>query len=147
MASDAGDYRVIVTNSAGSVASNAVILIVNPKPAPLDPGLEAGFFRFSTRLKRMPNLAGRVADLTRIDAEVDYRPTALPWPGLDARFAHAFAVRESGFLYVHSRPLQAGTLLEGWLEAVARRRIDRQQRGISWLTAAHQECGSRDGFA
>jgi glucose/arabinose dehydrogenase len=98
--SDAGDYRVIVTNSAGSVVSNAVMLIVNPKPAPLVPGLEAEFFRFTTRLKAMPNLAGRVADLTRTDAVIDYRPAKLPWPGLDTRFAHTFAVRETGFLDV-----------------------------------------------
>jgi hypothetical protein len=98
--SDAGDYRVIVTNSAGSVVSNAVILIVNPKPAPLAPGLEAEFFRFTPRLRAMPNLAGRVADLTRTDAVIDYRPTKLPWPGLDTRFAHTFAVRETGFLDV-----------------------------------------------
>jgi hypothetical protein len=98
--SDAGDYRVIVTNSAGSVVSNAVILVVNPKPAPLARGLEAEFFKFTTRLRAMPNLTGRVGDLTRTDAVIDYRPTKLPWPGLGPQFAHTFALRETGFLDV-----------------------------------------------
>ena len=48
----------------------------------------------------MPNLTGRVADVTRTDAVIDYLPTKLPWAGLDARFANNFAVRETGFLEV-----------------------------------------------
>ena len=70
-------------------------------PAPtLAPGLEAEFFDFTTRLKAMPNLAGRLADVTRTDAVLDYRPTRRPWAGLDARFADTFAARETGFLQV-----------------------------------------------
>jgi glucose/arabinose dehydrogenase len=74
-----------------------------PSPAPeptLAPGLEAEFFDYSTPLKAMPNLAGRVADVTRTDAVLDYRPTRRPWAGLDARFADTFAVRETGLLKV-----------------------------------------------
>ena len=98
---DAGGYRVIVANSAGFVVSDAVVLAVNPAPAAtLAPGLEAEFFDFTTRLKAMPNLAGRVADVTRTDAVIDYLPTRLPWAGLDARFADTFAARETGFLEV-----------------------------------------------
>ena len=97
---DAGGYRVIVANSAGFVVSDAVVLAVNPAAATLAPGLEAEFFDFTTRLKAMPNLAGRVADVTRTDAVIDYLPTRLPWAGLDARFADTFAVRETGFLEV-----------------------------------------------
>ena len=48
----------------------------------------------------MPKLAGRVADVTRTDAVIDYLPSRLPWAGLDARFAGPFAVRETGFLEV-----------------------------------------------
>ena len=98
---DAGGYRVIVANSAGFVVSDAVVLAVNPAPAAtLAPGLEAEFFDFTTRLKAMPNLAGRVADVTRTDAVINYLPTKLPWVGLDARFADTFAARETGFLEV-----------------------------------------------
>ena len=98
---DAGDYRVIVANSAGFVVTDAVGLAVNPAPEPtLAPGLEAEFFDFTTRLKAMPNLAGRLADVTRTDAVLDYRPTRRPWAGLDSRFADTFAVRETGFLKV-----------------------------------------------
>ena len=47
-AADAGGYRVIVANSAGSVVSDAVVLAVNPGPvATLAPGLEAEFFDFT----------------------------------------------------------------------------------------------------
>jgi hypothetical protein len=67
---------------------------------PVGPGLEAQFFAFTTRLKALPNLAGRLADVTRTDAVIDYRPTRRPWAGLDRRFAHAFAARETGFLEV-----------------------------------------------
>ena len=49
----------------------------------------------------MPNLAGRVADVTRTDAVIDYRPTRRPWAGLDARFADTFAARETGLLEIY----------------------------------------------
>ena len=92
---------MIVANSAGSVVSDTVALTVNPAPpVTLAPGLEAEFFDFTTRLRAMPNLAGRVADVTRTDAVIDYRPTRQPWAGLDARFANTFAARETGLLKV-----------------------------------------------
>jgi glucose/arabinose dehydrogenase len=94
---DFGGYRVIVSNSAGSVTSNSVGLTVSPVPS-LAPGLVAEFFHFTTRLRSMPGLAGRAADVTRIDAVINYPPTKLPWMGLDARFADRFAVRETGML-------------------------------------------------
>ena len=50
----------------------------------------------------MPALTGRAAALTRTDAEIDYRPTKLPWAGLDGRFANNFAARETGFLELAS---------------------------------------------
>ena len=53
---------------------------------------------FTTRLKAMPNLAGRLVDVTRTDAVLDYHPARRPWAGLVARFAHTFAARETGFL-------------------------------------------------
>ena len=83
--------------------SDAVVLAVNPAPAPaptVAPGLKAEFFDFTTRLRAMPNLAGRPADVTRTDAVLDYRSTRRPWPGLGARFADTFAARETGFLNV-----------------------------------------------
>ena len=59
---DAGDYRVIVGNSAGSVVSDTVALARQPGAGgDRGPGLDAEFFDFTTRLKAMPNLAGRVA--------------------------------------------------------------------------------------
>jgi hypothetical protein len=98
---DAGSYRVIVGNSVGSAVSDAVFLAINPAPpVTVAPGLEAAFFVFNKRLKGLPKLKGRVAAMTRTDAVVDYVPATLPWPGLDARFAHTFAVQETGFLEV-----------------------------------------------
>jgi hypothetical protein len=98
---DAGVYRVIVANPAGSVVSDTVVLTVNPAPAViLVPGLKAEFFDFTTRLNTMPSLAGRVADVTRTDAVINYPPTRRSWAGLDTRFADTFAVRETGFLVV-----------------------------------------------
>jgi glucose/arabinose dehydrogenase len=100
-ASDAGEYRVIVANSAGMTVSDAVTLAVNPGPATnLAPGVEAAFFKFRRRLRAMPRLAGRVADVTRTDAIIDYRPTRRAWAGLDASFADTFAVQETGFVEV-----------------------------------------------
>ena len=55
---------------------------------------------FTTRLKAMPNLAGRLADVTRTDAVLDYRPIRRPWAGLGAPFADTLAARETGFLNV-----------------------------------------------
>jgi hypothetical protein len=99
---DAGAYRVIVTNSAGLVISETAILLVNPAPT-VAPGLLAEFFHLTRRVKMMPSLAGRVADVSRTDAVIDYPPTRLPWAGLDASFADNFAVRESGLLKIASR--------------------------------------------
>jgi hypothetical protein len=83
------------------VVSDAATLTVNPaSTATLAPGLKAEFFAFTTRLKAMPNLVGRRADVTRTDAVIDYRPTRRPWAGLDGRFAHTIAARETGFLEV-----------------------------------------------
>jgi glucose/arabinose dehydrogenase len=98
---DAGSYRVVVANSAGLAVSDTAVLTVNQVPVgPVAPGLLAEFFDFTMRLGAMPNLAGRVADVTRTDAVIDYRPTRRPWAGLDARFADTFAARETGFLNV-----------------------------------------------
>jgi glucose/arabinose dehydrogenase len=98
---DAGDYRVIVSNSAGSVISAAASLAVFPLVPPnVSPGLKAEFFNFGRRIKRMPNLAGRVASVSRVDPVIDYLPTKLAWAGLGARFVNNFAVRETGFLEV-----------------------------------------------
>jgi glucose/arabinose dehydrogenase len=98
---DAGAYRVIVINSAGFVVSNTVDFVVRPLlPASAVPGLNAEFFAFTRRLKRMPNLNGRLASVTRTDALIDYVPTKRPWAGLDARFVNNFAVRETGILEV-----------------------------------------------
>jgi hypothetical protein len=69
-------------------------------PFRLARGLEAEFFDFTTRVEAMPNLAGRLADVTRTDAVIDYRPTRRRWAGPDARFADTFAARETGFLRV-----------------------------------------------
>jgi glucose/arabinose dehydrogenase len=98
---DAGDYRVIVVNSAGAVVSAGVVLFVNPVPTvTFVPGLEAEFFDFTTPLRRTPSLTGRVPNVTRTDASIAYFPSKRPWPGLDARFARTFAVRETGLLQV-----------------------------------------------
>jgi glucose/arabinose dehydrogenase len=100
-AADAGSYRLVVANSAGSVVSNAVVLTVNPAPpVTLAAGLNAEFFDFTSRLMSMPNLTGRIADVTRTDAVINYPPTRHPWAGLDARFADTFAARETGLLEV-----------------------------------------------
>ena len=98
---DAGSYRVIVSNSAGSVVSDAVVLAVNPaRRGDPGPGTEGRVLRLHDPAQGMPNLAGRVADVTRTDAVIDYVPTRHPWAGLDARFANTFAVRETGYLEV-----------------------------------------------
>jgi glucose/arabinose dehydrogenase len=98
---EAGGYRVTVANPAGSVVSDTVELTVNPtRPVTLVSGLNAEFFDFTTRLRAMPTLAGRVADLTRTDTVIDYPPTRQPWAGLDGRFRDTFAVRETGLLEV-----------------------------------------------
>jgi glucose/arabinose dehydrogenase len=107
-ASDAGSYRVFVSNAAGSVESYTVTLTVgsssSPAPTPtnleVSPGLKAEFFDFTRSLKRLPALRGRVADVTRTDAVIAYAPTGTPWPGLDGRFATTFATRHTGYLRV-----------------------------------------------
>ena len=78
---DAGSYRVIVSNSRGARPAtppswwstrsprlrrplrHTAPTPRRPRRAPsLSPGLKAEFFDFTTRLKRLPNLGGRVAD-------------------------------------------------------------------------------------
>lgn len=97
---DGGEYRVIVSNAAGTTVSNAAALAFNQTPPPILPGLKAEFFDFTTPLKSLPNLTNLVPDVTRVDLAVHYPATRGAWAGLDSRFIDTFAVRESGFLQV-----------------------------------------------
>jgi hypothetical protein len=107
-ASDAGSYRVYVSNAVGSVFSSSVTLTVDAPStgtstttttAPV-PGLKAEFFDFTRRLRMLPSLRGQVAAVTRTDPVIDYAPTGTPWPGLDGRFATTYATRHTGYLQV-----------------------------------------------
>jgi glucose/arabinose dehydrogenase len=64
------------------------------------PGLVAEFFDFTTPLKSLPRLRGRIADVTRVDPLINDSSTQVPWPGLDGRFASTFASLETGYLKV-----------------------------------------------
>jgi hypothetical protein len=103
---DAGLYRVDVSNAAGSIQSGTATLTVNsssslpPTSVAPVPGLKAEFFDFRKRLRALPNLQGRVPDVTRTDAVLAYAPTGTPWPGLDARFATTYATLHTGYLDV-----------------------------------------------
>ena len=125
---DASGYRVIVSNPVGFAVSDAVVLAVNPAPgATLAPGLVAEFFDFSTRLRSMPNLAGRVADVTRIDAAINYFATRLPLGGPRCQVRRQLRGAGDRFLGGnHLRPLPARSPLEGRREALARWQTDRQ---------------------
>jgi glucose/arabinose dehydrogenase len=92
-------YYLTESGSVEEVSYRAPAVNVGPTPV-LAPGLDAEFFDFRARLRALPSLAGRVADVTRIDPLIDYRRTGRPWPGLDARFAGTFAVRETGLLEI-----------------------------------------------
>jgi glucose/arabinose dehydrogenase len=94
----AGDlYYLTASGTVEEVSYQAPAIEAPPL---LAPGLDAQFFDFSTRLRAMPRLAGRGADVARTDPVIDYHRTRRPWPGLPARFAGAFAVRETGFLEI-----------------------------------------------
>jgi glucose/arabinose dehydrogenase len=101
---DAGSYRVFVSNAFGGVFSNPVTLTVNFPSAPVPPGrallpgLRAEFFDFTKTLRKLPSLRARAADVTRTDTIIDYTPTGSPWPGLDARFSATYATRHTGYL-------------------------------------------------
>ncbi len=147
-AADAGSYRVVVSNAVGSVFSSTVALTVDsqstPTPAPpptsgptptptsaaLIPGLKAEFFDYTKKLRKLPSLRGRVANVTRTDAVVAYAPTGTPWPGLDSRFATTYATQHTGFLQIdttgrYTLDLEARTRRS---QALARRQASDQQR-------------------
>lgn|GEM_PF-2677744 len=101
VASNAGDYRVVVSNPFDQVISSSAALTVNAPSVPtLVPGLKAEFFDFTTGLRGFPNLNGRSPDVTRTDAVLGFPLSRGPWSGLDARFATTFAARYTGFLKV-----------------------------------------------
>ena len=96
---DQAGYLYYLTGSGTVVKVSFQTPGIAPPPT-LAPGLKAEFFDFTTRLNAMPNLESRLADVTRTDVVLDYRPTRRPWAGFGARFANTFAVRETGFLEV-----------------------------------------------
>ena len=65
-------------------------------------GLRAEFFDLPAGTPALPDLAGRVADVDRVDARLAYAPTDAPWHGLDGRFADTFAARHTGYLRVEA---------------------------------------------
>lgn len=123
-----------------------------PTPPPstsLAPGLVAEFFHFPRRLRSMPRLARRAADVTRIDATIDYAPSPLPWAGLDARFARSLVVRESGYLeattpgrYRLSLLSEGGSQLwldgEPVIEKGATRRVRQRTRTVRLTAGLHR---------
>lgn len=63
-------------------------------------GLDAQYYDFAEDLPELPPLGGLLADVTRVDRQVAWPPTAEPWTDLDGGFADTFAVRHTGFLRV-----------------------------------------------
>ncbi|MFW5882143.1 MAG: PA14 domain-containing protein [Planctomycetota bacterium] len=74
-------------------------------PATMAGGLQAAFYDYTATLHKLPNLAGRMPDLTRIDATVDYPATNQAWTGLPVTMRDTFASQYTGFLKV----TEAGT--------------------------------------
>ena len=143
MTADAGSYRVIVSNGAGSATSETALLVVNPPPclhrsdatptpapsAALSPGLKAEFFDFTTRLKRLPNLGGRVADGDPDRRAHRLSPDQQPLARPRRPFRRHLRIEAHGLPGGrHRRPLYTLPQFERRLEAVARRQAADQQR-------------------
>jgi glucose/arabinose dehydrogenase len=92
--------------SDGGAASHAITTPTAPATytagfaATTSPGLKAEFFDYTTRLGRLPDLTGRVADVTLTDPSIHHPRTRRPWAGLGRRFADTFATRHTGYLKV-----------------------------------------------
>jgi hypothetical protein len=92
--SDGGPATHAITTSSAP-ATYIATFTASPKP-----GLKAEYFDYTTSLKRLPNLTGRVADVIRTESAINHPRTRKPWPGLDRRFADTYATRYTGYLKV-----------------------------------------------
>jgi C1A family cysteine protease len=89
-----GPYTV--TAATGTVIGTASVTVTQQYTA----GIRADFFDFTTALTSMPSLTGRTADVSRIDAVINYPSTSKAWTGLDSRFVTTFSSRFTGYLKV-----------------------------------------------
>lgn len=71
----------------------------DPAP-PYVQGLLAEFFDYTTALSLIPDLTGRVPEVSRTDAQIAYASVSTAWSGLPTSMAETFASRHSGWLKV-----------------------------------------------
>lgn len=67
---------------------------------PYVPGLLAEFFDYTTGLSVIPDLTGRVPEVSRTDAQIAYVSVSTAWSGLPTAMVDTFASRHSGWLKV-----------------------------------------------
>lgn len=71
----------------------------DPAP-PYVAGLLAEFFDYTTALSVIPDLTGRIPDVSRTDAQIAYASVSTAWSGLPTSMVDTFASRHSGFLKI-----------------------------------------------
>ena len=84
-------------NSGAVTTSTAIAVTVTPN---YTAGLKAEFFDYTSALSTIPDLTGKTADITRVDAQIDYPSTSGTWANLDSRFSDTYASRHTGYLKV-----------------------------------------------
>lgn len=90
-----GTGKAVVQAVSDTLAGTATVTVSNTAP-----GLKAEFFDYTTSLAALPDLTGKVADVTRTDSQINYAATATAWTGLDSRFVDTFASRHTGMINI-----------------------------------------------
>jgi len=82
--SEAGDYtlEISVSDDQTTVTDIVTVSVIEDPVTPVEPGLQAGFYSFGTRLSTLPNMSGLIPTVARIDANINYPSTRDPWSGL-----------------------------------------------------------------
>jgi hypothetical protein len=98
----AGDHarRLVMVNDNDANLPGVTSSYGNFRLRDYVPGLVAHFHDYSWALSSIPDLTGRVPQVARIDAQVNYPSTTSAWTGLPAAMRDTFASRHDGLLRI-----------------------------------------------
>jgi len=66
------------------------------------PGVRAEFFNEAQRIRQLPDLTNRTPDITRTDAQVNYKNSTQAWSGLTSDYKSNFVSRHTGYMYIET---------------------------------------------
>jgi len=98
-------FRAVAEDDLGDTSESSVEVVVEPCPAAYALGLNVAYYAFSSQLRDIPDVSGRMPTATGVVGRIYFPSTTSPWdgapPGLADRYAAVFEgallVREAGW--------------------------------------------------